>query len=266
VAGCSSGPDLSGRPTAPDEAVLNISRFKTGDTSDVRLATLPVATIYGDGRVIRPAAQIAVEPGPALPGLQVTMLDSAGVDAVLAKAAEGGLVGADRELRMPTEADPTITAFDIFLDGDRRRTIVESLAEVAPDDPRLPPKGREERAAMNAIVAMLTDPAASLSGNIVGEDVLYEPTAVRVVIAPATGEEPATGEPSTLDWPLADLATLGEAVGGGQAGLRCAAVEGDDWATLKPVVEGADTETRWSSGGVEYTLRFRPLLPGESGC
>ena len=119
---------------------------------------------------------------------------------------------------------------------------------------------------MNAIVAMLTDPAASLSGNIVGEDVLYEPTAVRVVIAPATGEEPAAGEPSTLDWPLADLATLGEAVGGGQAGLRCATVEGDDWATLKPVVERADTETRWSSGGVEYTLRFRPLLPGESGC
>ena len=56
---------------------------------------------------IRPAPQIAVEPGPALPALQVTTLDSAGVDAVLTQAAAAGLVGADRELRMPTEADPT---------------------------------------------------------------------------------------------------------------------------------------------------------------
>ncbi|MFI5291238.1 MAG: hypothetical protein ACHQ02_00060 [Candidatus Limnocylindrales bacterium] len=262
---CQGGPDLSGRPTAADEPVINITRFKTGDAAADRLTALPIGTIYGDGRVVRPAPQTAVFPGPALPALQVTMLDTAGVDAVLTQAAAGGLVGADRELRLPTEADPTITAFDIYLDGDRRRTIVESLAEVAPDDPRLPPKGQEERAAMNAVVGMLTDPATTLGANIVGEDTVYAPEGVLVVVSPTTDLEPATTEPTVVEWPLADLAGLASPVGDA-AGVRCAVVDGSDWTTLEPAVAGANQLTRWSSGGAEYALRFRPLLPGESGC
>ena len=260
--GCGSGPDLSGRPTEANEAVLYISRFKSGFTTEDRLAALPVAALYGDGRVIRPGPQVAIDPAPALPALQVTTLSDAGVDAVLAKAGEGGLVGADRELRLPTEQDPTITAFDVFLDGKRRRTIVESLAEVAADDPRLPPKGQEERAAMNAVVAMLTDPAANLAGDIVGTDAAYAPTAVRVLVAPATGGAPANG---TVEWPLADLATIGKAVEGAD-GLRCAVVDGADWTTLQPVAAAANQATQWSSGGATYTVRFRPLLPAEKGC
>ena len=263
VTGCQSTPDLSGRPTEADEAVIYISRFKSGDGDEARLATLPVAAIYGDGRIIRPASQIAVDPAPALPGLQVTTLDDAGVDLVLAKAAEAGLVGADRELRLPTEKDPTITAFDIFLDGQRRRTIVESLAEIADDDPRLPPKGQAERMSMKMVVQMLTDPSATLAGNIVGEDALYAPTAVRVLVAPADGTEGAA-----VEWPLADLATIGDPVGSA-SGLRCAVIEGDDWSTVEPIAASANQATPWSSGGAEYSLRFRPLLPGESaasGC
>jgi hypothetical protein len=251
---------VSGRSTAADEAVIYVSRVKVGDSPDARLAGLPLGAIYGDGRVIRPAPQVAVEPGPALPALQVATLDSAGIDAVLSKAAEGGLVGADRELRMPTEQDPTLTAFDIFLSGERRRTVVESLAEVAADDARLSPQAREQRAAMNAVVAMLTDPAGTLPDNVTTADAPYEPTAVRVIIAPADEGQPAE---TVVEWPLTDLASLGEA---GPEGIRCAVVEGEDWTTLKPVVEAADTATRWTSAGVEYDLRFRPLLPGESGC
>jgi hypothetical protein len=263
VTGCDSAPNLSGRPTEADEAVLVISRLKVGDDPGTRLAALPVAALYGDGRVIRSGAQVAVEPAPALPSLQVTTLDSAGVDAVLAKAGEAGLVGADRELRMPTEADPTITAFDVFLNGQRRRTIVESLAEIAPDDPRLPPASQAERAAMNAVVAMLTDPASNLATNIVGEDAVYAPTAVGVLIAPAGGAPAAGGTP--VEWPLDDLATIGEPVQGA-ADLRCVVVEGEDLTTLEPLASGANQETTWTSGGASYTLRFRPLLPGETGC
>jgi hypothetical protein len=265
VVGCQSAPDLSGRPTEADEPVIRISRLKTSDAASTRLAALPVGTLYGDGRVIRPGPQITVEPAPALPALQVTTLDSAGVDSVLAKAAAAGLVGADRELRMPTEADPTITAFDIFLDGQRRRTIVESLAEIGDDDPRFPPKSRQERADMKAVVTMLTDPASSLAANIVGEDTVYAPTAVGVLISSAAAAEPSTGEAAVVDWPLADLATLGAAVEG-VGDLRCAVVEGEDWTTLEPLASSASEATQWSSGGVTYVLKFRPLLPGEAGC
>ena len=121
---------------------------------------------------------------------------------------------------MPTETDPTLTSFEVFLNGQRRATIVESLAEIADDDPRLPPQGLEERAGMKKIVAMLTDPRASLAANIVGEDTVYAPTAVRVLIAPATSLEPSSTEPTKLDWPLADLATAGEPVKGAD-GVSC---------------------------------------------
>ncbi|HVQ22161.1 MAG TPA: hypothetical protein VMT36_02715 [Candidatus Saccharimonadia bacterium] len=266
VVGCQPAePDISGRPTEADAPVINVFRFKKDDQVDTRRATMPLGTLYGDGRVIRPAPQPATEPGPALPSLQVTTLDSAGVDAVLKQAADTGLVGADREFRMPTEQDPTITAFEVFLNGQRRATIVESLAEIADDDPRLPPQGLAERKGMKMIVAMLTDPKASLSANIVGEDTVYAPTAVRVLIAPGTSLEPSSAEPTKLDWPLADLATAGEPVKGAE-GVSCVVVDGDDWTKLEPVAASANQLTRWSSGGAEYALRFRPLLPGEGGC
>ena len=185
VVGCQpTEPDISGRPTEADAPVINVFRFKKGDQIDARRATMPLGTLYGDGRVIRPAPQPAAGPGPALPSLQVTTIDDAGVEAVLKQAADTGLVGADREFRMPTEQDPTITSFEVFLNGQRRATIVESLAEIADDDPRLPPQGLAERKGMKTIVAMLTDPKASLSANIVGEDTVYAPTAVRVLIGP----------------------------------------------------------------------------------
>ena len=116
---------------------------------------------------------------------------------------------------------------------------------------------------MKAVVAMLTDPASALAGNITGEDALYAPTAVRVLASPAT--EPTTGGAAVLEWPLADLATIGDPVADVE-GLRCVVVEGEDWTTLEPLATSADTATHWSSGGTDYTLRFRPLLPAESGC
>jgi hypothetical protein len=48
--------------------------------------------------------------------------------------------------------------------------------------------------------------------------------------------------------------------------VRCVVVDGEDWTTLEPLAAGANQATHWSSGGAEYGLRFRPLLPGESGC
>ncbi len=82
------------------------------------------------------------------------------------------------------------------------------------------------RKGMKTVVAMLTDPRASLSANVVGEDTVYAPTAVRVLIAPATGLEPSSTEPTKLDWPLADLATAGEPVKGAE-GVRCLVVDGE---------------------------------------
>jgi hypothetical protein len=43
-------------------------------------------------------------------------------------------------------------------------------------------------------------------------------------------------------------------------------VTGSDLATLLPLVQTANQLTPWTSGGKEYTLLFRPMLPDETGC
>ena len=68
-----------------------------------------------------------------------------------------------------------------------------------------------------------------------------------------------------VEWPLEDLATAGESAGDG-LGIRCQVVTGDDLATVLPLLEDANSATPFRSGGADYTLIVRPLLPGESGC
>jgi len=65
-----------------------------------------------------------------------------------------------------------------------------------------------------------------------------------------------------LDWPLADLSTLGEAVL--PEGYRRVVVSGDDLSTLRPLLGQATQITLWKSGDREYYLYFRPLLPDET--
>ena len=68
-----------------------------------------------------------------------------------------------------------------------------------------------------------------------------------------------------VEWPLEDLATAGESAGDG-LGIRCQVVTGDDLETVLPLLEGANSATPFRSGGADYSLIVRPLLPGESGC
>src|SRR5918996_978902 len=46
---------------------------------DWNLTNLPVFSLYGDGTLIRPGAQIAIYPAPALPAISSRTVDEAGV-------------------------------------------------------------------------------------------------------------------------------------------------------------------------------------------
>jgi hypothetical protein len=267
AAACSSGPNVVPRPTGQTELVMAVVVAHSSDTAQQRLLDLPVAAIFGDGRLIHPGAQAESNPGPALPALAVTPLDGAGVDALLSAAKDAGLLGADQEMRFPVEPDPAITIFVIVAAGDRHQTVIEALQEVQAGDPRLSPDNLKQREAMKAVLALMVDPRQLLAAHVTGDDSAYEPTALRIMVAPASANpEPSPLPPAVREWPLAGgLAALGQALGG-QPNVRCGTVEGDDFATLYPLVRQSNELTLWSSGGVSYALRFRPLLPGESGC
>src|SRR3972149_6583096 len=106
---CSSGPTVPSHPTDADQLIAGIAVITRDDTPEQRLLAYPVASLYGDGRLIRLGPQMAIPPGPALPNLIVTQLDPAGVDAILLAAGTAGVVGADREVRSPIVGKPPIT-------------------------------------------------------------------------------------------------------------------------------------------------------------
>src|SRR3972149_6738073 len=91
-----------------------------------------------------------------------------------------GVVGADQEMRFPIVEDPPITVFVVFSDGVRHQPIVEALGMEQPNDGRLSPAARAQRDAMKALVALLTEPRASLAASVVGDDTPSEPTAMRL--------------------------------------------------------------------------------------
>lgn len=265
---CGSSPTVPSHPTDADQLIAGIAVVTRDDTPEQRVLAYPVASLYGDGRLIRLGPQVEIYPGPALPNLVVTQLDPAGVDAILLAAGTAGIVGADQEMRFPIVENPPITVFVVFSDGARHQTVVEALGLEQPNDGRLSPSARAQRDAMKALVALMSEPRASLAANVVGDDTPYEPTAMRLLVNPIDpSAEPSPIPPTTRDWPLATgLAELGQVVTDAPS-IRCGVVEGADFAALYPLALGSNELTRWASGGVEYTVRFRPLLPGESaGC
>ncbi|HZK49877.1 MAG TPA: hypothetical protein VFD74_09815, partial [Thermoleophilia bacterium] len=98
-------------------------------------------------------------------------------------------------------------------------------------------------------------------GEAVGPEAAFEWTAFSVLIQPGSpnGSDPSGIEPTVVEWPLADLAALGEVHPQG----RRAVITGSDLATLMPLVRAANQLTVWKSGGAYYHLLLRPLLPDE---
>ena len=92
----------------------------------------------------------------------------------------------------------------------------------------------------------------------------YEAAELRIISTPYVPQPDADWQ--AVEWPLEDLATAGDAPIPGDATLRCQVIAGDDVATVMPLLEGANQATPFRSGGVDYALTVRPLLPGESGC
>jgi hypothetical protein len=89
---------------------------------------------------------------------------------------------------------------------------------------------------------------------------LYAGKAVVVPNSELPGEQPA------IDWPLEDLATAGQPVENSPLEVRCQVVEGDELATILPMLQNANSLQTFRSEGELYSLTVRPLLPGEAGC
>jgi hypothetical protein len=256
----SAGPGASAGPTTPgpDALVLRIERLGGFMAPDQQLGRLPVVSVYGDGRVITQGPQIAIYPGPALPNILVQQVDPATLSGLLDKAAAAGVRGG-ADLGRPSVADAPTTRITIAAAGGTRTVDAVALTEAQPDDPRLTTAQRDARAKLAAFVQEASDLSAAKG---MPDAQPYQPTAIAAFARPYTRpEDGLPQQPAAVAWP-------GPALPGttfsGQAG--CVTASGADAAKVLTAAKSAKSITPWTSGGRQWTVVFRPLLPDEAGC
>lgn len=243
----------------PDTLVLQV-RYEGGFVApDYRFSALPTASLYADGRIIVPGPEIAIYPGPLLPPVQVVTLPTVALERLLEGARAAGLAsGTDASFPPYGVADAPDTVFVVWTPEGVTTTRFGALGI---DQAGVPAAEAELRAAAVAFAAKLGDPAI-LDG---ASSVPYAPAAARVIVRDRSASPDPQLVQQPVDWPLTTpLATFGAAVveGSPEAG-RCGVVTGADLDTLWPILGRANALTPFRSGGAEYQLVVRPLLPHE---
>lgn len=263
-----SGAGVIVHPTGANELVLREDTDGGFVAPGWILSHVPQISIYGDGRVITEGAQIAIYPGPALPSLVVSRVSEAGLQKILASAAEAGLLGEDASYPYPGIMDAGTTTFVVNAGGVTHTVSAYALG-LGEDPSVLPPTEAAARADLAAFSAKLGDLREWLGSDVVSVETPYVFDAIRIYAQEAKPVAQDSGlTPTVVDWPLATpLASFGTPFRPTmEPPMRCGVVTGDDLATLRPALEGANQLTYWQSGGLTYALTLRPLLPDESGC
>jgi hypothetical protein len=240
---------------------------------EVNLAGVPAYTLYGDGTVIRTAAQPTGAAGtaPTLQAattqpLETARLDEAAVQALLQEAKRAGLLAPGAidygDMGSVGVADMPTTTVSLAADDGKVERAAYALGAAADtgDGGTLSEAQRAARAALSGFVALTEAPLTGAKP--------YVPARLAVFIAPGLAQpDSADATPATL--PLAaDLDAL-TATGGGTAGFGCTVVEGDAVPTLLAAMRQASPSGLWrgpKGGRKVYRVVVRPLLPDEPGC
>jgi hypothetical protein len=263
--GPGTGPTGPTSPSGSGELVLRVDEVGGFVPVQYNLTRLPLLSLYDDGLLVTPGAQTAIYPGSALPAIAQQRLSQDAIQLLIQAALDAGL-GKDRYLQTMTVSDMPTTVFTLTVDGQTHTTQVYALAF----DLGQKPDGRmseEEFQARKDLAAFLkkANDLSWLPDGSVTDDGIYEPTALRIYTGPYQPDPNLTQTP--IAWPLTPgLDTFGQSAENTPGGMRCGTVTGADAATLLPLAEQANQLTPWTSGGTQYGLSFRPLLPDESGC
>jgi hypothetical protein len=227
--------------------------------------SLPSFSLYGDGTLVLPGAQIELYPGPALPSISTRTVTEEGIQTTLEEAL-GSIQGVpDEMLDMGSVglADVPTTVITIRA-GDVDRTIkVYGLSELTERPQHMSAEEFQARGQLQQLVTKLEGLATWLPDGSLGTETSYEGSAARLFVSEyRKGDLPQ--EPIT--WPLQeDLHRFGDGAIGSET-YRCGIVEGAEWTTLREAASLANELTPWSESGARFSILFRPLLPDERGC
>jgi hypothetical protein len=227
------------------------------------LTRIPHFSLYADGLIVMEGAQIAIYPGPAISSVFSMKVNGDGLGRIIEAARRAGLDGPDRTYDLPTIADAGTTTFTFIEDG-RRHVISAYALGMDPSDPSIPEAERKARATLVELQTKLQTLQNWLPEGSLSAEKAFDYQGLAVIVSTEPVEEQLEQQDLTwpLDRPIAELAKPAATV----PVVSCFTVEGQDLATLRPFVERANELTPWKDDGETYWLRFRPLLPDESGC
>lgn len=266
-AGSGSGPSGPTSPTGSHQLLLRIEQGGGFVAIQYSLTQMPMMSLYDDGLVLTPGAQIEIYPGPALPALSQQRVSPAAIQLLLQAAIDAGLdKGRDfTDLGSTMISDAPTTTFTLTVDGQTHTTQVYALDfDLGPNPDGMSEEESQARKDLLAFQAKASDLSWLPEGSLTDQGV-YQPTALRIFSGPYQPDPELTQTP--IAWPLTPgLDLFGASAQNTPGGMRCGTVTGDDAASLLPLVEQANQLTPWTSDGTRFGLLFRPLLPDESGC
>ena len=194
----------------------------------------------------------------------------------MAKAKAAGLLDGDAQYDNDMIADAATTVFTVTA-GGQTSTVRAYALEL---DPMLGPNVDEPLAEAREKLATFRDEVTDIESWIAPNMIVepahdYEIERMQIAILPA--DSPSAPqieeglEAQTIDWPLmTPLSSFGTPYFTDE--YRCGVVEGEDLATLLPLLREANQLTRWVSTDEttgeeeEYIFFLRPLFPGEQPC
>jgi hypothetical protein len=247
-----------------DQLLLRVDTHGGFLPTGFALTHIPQFSLYADGLIVMEGAQIAIYPGPAISPVYSMRVDEEGLRLIIEAARRAGLDGPDRTYELPIVADAGTTTFTFVDDGGRH---VISAYAVGMEDPSIPEVEQKARAALLDLQTKLRNVSGWLpEGSLTAEQPFEYSRLAVILITEPPGEQLEQLEQRELTWPLdRTIADLAGPVSGAQR-FSCFALGGQDAERLRPLVARANELTPWQSGGTSYSLRFRPLLPDESGC
>ncbi len=253
-------------PVGADQLVLRISQGGGFTAPSYQLTTIPMVSLFGDGSLITPGAQVDIYPGPALPTIAQERLSVEAIQQLLQAAIDAGL-DRDRDLTDLGSvgiADAPTTTFTLVVDGQTHTTNVYALGELGSKPAGMSQEEYQTRQDLLAFESKMTDLSWLPEGSV-SDAGSFQPSAVRVFVSDYQ-PDPSLTEPP-IAWPIFPaLAAFGQPVSAGLQGTRCGSLTGDDARTVLDLAAGATQLTPWTSGGGRFGLLFRPLLPDENGC
>jgi hypothetical protein len=247
----------------PKSSSAIVLRVNTGGgfvPVSVNLRALPQFTLYGDGTVIVPGAQIQIAPQPAEIPLVRFHLSRPQVQALLLRAQRAGLLAPGSvdygDMGSIGVSDAPGTTVLINAGGHRLERDAYALG-IDTTGSRLSAKQNAARHALSAFIEALPHGASTRP---------YDAPRFAVYVGPYTGTPQPGARP--LAWPLAsDLARAGAKTSSGLP-YRCFTVTGGNARTLAATLRRATVASQWRmpGGTARYEVIARPLLPEQRTC